>query len=142
SVTPEELAERIRQILPTAWVGGVWQKDQYANEVQTRTGMSVQQFEKALQDEMLSNKFRAMVTSGISVSLEEMEKEFQRRNEKVKIQYALIKPSVLASTIKPSDAELNAYFQKNIGKYQVPEKRSAAYALLDLAKLKAETQPS
>src|ERR1700733_7209806 len=26
SVTPEEQAERIRQILPTAWSGGVWQK--------------------------------------------------------------------------------------------------------------------
>lgn len=142
SVTPEEQAERIRQILPTAWSGGVWQKDLYATEVQTRTGMSVQQFEKALRDEMLTNKFREMVTSGISVSFEEVQQEFQRRNEKVKIEYALIKPSVLAPTIKPTDAELNAYFQKNIGKYQVPEKRSASYALLDMAKLKAETQPT
>ncbi len=142
SVTPEEQAERIRQILPTAWSGGVWQKDLYATEVQTRTGMSVQQFEKALRDEMLTNKFREMVTSGISVSFEEVQQEFQRRNEKVKIEYALIKPSVLAPTIKPTDAELNAFFQKNIGKYQVPEKRSASYALLDMAKLKAETQPT
>ena len=142
SVTPEEQAERIRQILPTAWSGGVWQKDLYATEVQTRTGMSVQQFEKALRDEMLTNKFREMVTAGIAVSFEEVQQEFQRRNEKVKIQYAVIKPADLASTIHPSDADLNAYFQKNIGKYQVPEKRSARYALLDLAKLKTATQPT
>ena len=93
SVTPEEQAERIRQILPTAWAGGVWQKDLYANEVQTRTGMSVAQFENALRDEMLTDKFRAMVTAGISVSPEEVQQEFRRRNEKVKIEYALIKPS-------------------------------------------------
>jgi peptidyl-prolyl cis-trans isomerase D len=142
SVTPEEQADRIRQILPTAWSGGVWQKDLYATEVQTRTGMSVQQFEKALRDEMLTNKFKQMVTAGIAVNFEEVQQEFQRRNEKVKIQYAVIKPSDLASTIHPSDAELNAYFQKNIGKYQVPEKRSARYALLDMAKLKAGTQPT
>jgi peptidyl-prolyl cis-trans isomerase D len=142
TVTPEEQAERIKQILPTAWAGGVWQKDLYTNEVQTRTGMSVQQFEKALRDEMLTNKFRQMVTAGISVGFEEVRAEFQRRNEKVKIEYALIKPSDLASKIQPSDADLNSYYQKNIAKYQVPEKRSAEYALLDMNKLKLGTQPS
>ncbi len=140
SITPEEQAERIRQILPTAWAGGVWQRDLYTNQVQTRTGMSVAQFEKALRDEMLTNKFRDMVTSGISVSFAEVQAEFRRRNEKVKIDYALIKPADLAPTIHPSDADLSAYFAKNSGKYQVPEKRSARYALLDLAKLKASTQ--
>jgi peptidyl-prolyl cis-trans isomerase D len=140
SVTPEEQAERIKQILPTAWAGGVWQKDLYANEVQTRTGMSVTQFEKALRDEMLTNKFREMITSGISVGADEVAQEFRRRNEKVKIEYALIKPSDLAATIHPSDSELAGYFSKNSAKYQIPEKRSARYALLDLAKLRASTQ--
>src|SRR5487761_883946 len=41
-VTPEEMAERIRLILPSAFTGDNWLgKDRYANEVQTRTGMSV-----------------------------------------------------------------------------------------------------
>ena len=136
TVTPEEQTERIRQILPTAWAGGVWQKDLYATEVQTRTGMSVAQFENALRDEMLTAKFRGMVTAGITVSPDEVEQEFRRRNEKVKIEYALIKPTDLASTIHPTDAELTAYYNKNVTKYQVPEKRSARYALLDLTKLK------
>lgn len=140
TVTPEEQAERIREVLPTAFTGGVWQKDLYANEVQTRTGMSVTQFEAALRDEMLTNKFRQMVTAGITVSPEEAQQEFRRRNEKIKIDYALIKPTDLAPTIKPTDAELTAYFNTNMAKYQVAEKRSARYALLDLAKLK-ETTP-
>jgi len=139
-ITPEEQADRIKQILPTAWAGGVWQKDLYTNEVQTRTGMSVAQFEKALRDEMLANKFREMVTSGVNVGFEEVQQEFRRRNEKVKIEYALIKPADLASTIHPSDADLSAYFAKNSAKYPIAEKRSARYALLDQAKLKASTQ--
>src|ERR1700691_4788188 len=48
SVTPEEETERIKQILPNAWAGGVWQKDIYANAVQSGTGMSVPQFENAV----------------------------------------------------------------------------------------------
>jgi peptidyl-prolyl cis-trans isomerase D len=137
SVTTEEETQRIRQILPTAWNGDAWLKDQYASEVQSRTGMTVEEFEAALRDEMLMEKFRHMVTDGITVSPSEIEQEFRRRNEKIKIEYALIKPSDLAASIHPSDADLGAYFAKHSASYQVPEKRSARYALLDLAKLRA-----
>jgi peptidyl-prolyl cis-trans isomerase D len=77
-----------------------------------------------------------------SSSPTEVEQEFRRRNEKVQIEYASIKPEELAPTIHPSDAELASYFAKNSSKYQVPEKRSARYALLDLDKLRARTQVS
>ena len=85
-------------------------------------GMSVSQFEEFLRNQMLLEKFRQLVTDGITVSPAEIEQEFRRRNEKVQIQYALIKPEELAATIHPSDAELSAYFAKNASKYQVPEK--------------------
>jgi peptidyl-prolyl cis-trans isomerase D len=141
-VTPEEQTERLKEILPTAWVGGVWQKDRYVDEVEQRTGMSVPQFESAIRDDMLQQKFRQLITDGITVSPSEVAQEFRWRNEKVKIDYALIKPSDLASTIHPSDADLSAWFAKNEAHYQIPEKRSGRYALLDPAKLRASTQVS
>ncbi|HEX4073901.1 MAG TPA: peptidylprolyl isomerase [Candidatus Acidoferrales bacterium] len=141
-VTPEEQTERLKAILPTAWVGGVWQKDRYVDEVEQRTGMSVPQFESAIRDDMLQQKFRQLITDGITVSPAEVAQEFRWRNEKVAIEYALIKPSDLAGTIHPSDAELSAWFSKNGAHYQIPEKRSGRYALLDLAKLRATTQVS
>ncbi len=141
-VTPEEQTERLKEILPAAWVGGVWQKDRYVDEVQQRTGMSVPQFENAIRDDMLQQKFRQLITDGITVSPAEVAQEFRWRNEKVAIDYALIKPSDLAGTIHPSDADLAAWFAKNASHYQIPEKRSGSYALLDLAKLRASTQVS
>ena len=139
-VTPQELTDRIKQFLPDAWAGGVWQKDRYATLVLSRTGMQVTEFENILRDGMLTEKFRHLVGDGIIVSPAEIEQEFRRRNEKVSIEYALVKPSDLLSTIHPSDADLAAYFTKNSYKYQIPEKRSARYALLDLAALRAHTQ--
>src|SRR5579863_1910519 len=140
-VTPEEMTDRIKQILPTVFSGDTWLKDRYAAEVQMRTGgMSVSQFEEFLRNQMLLERFRELVTDGITVSPAEVEQEFRRRNEKVQIQYAAIKPEELAPTIHPSEAELSAYFEKNASKYQVPEKRSARYALLDVDKLRAHTQ--
>lgn len=142
SVTPQELAERIRQLLPDAWSGNTWLKDRYAADVQTRTGMSVPQFEAILRQDMLQTKFDHLVTDGIAVKPAEIERQFRLRNEKVAIQYALIKPSDLASTIHPSDADLAAYFNRNSARYQIPEKRSVRYALLDVSKLRASIHVS
>ncbi len=139
-VTSQEESDRIKQLLPSAWEGGAWAKDRYVAEVQNRTGMSVTEFESFLRDDMVMEKFRKLVTSSISVNPAEIENEFRRRNEKVQIQYALVKPAELASSIHPTDAELSAYYAKNAGRYQVPEKRSARYALLDLAKLRETTK--
>jgi peptidyl-prolyl cis-trans isomerase D len=136
SVTPQEESDRIKQLLPSAFEGGGFAKDRYVAEVQNRLGMSVPEFENFLRDDMLMEKFRRLVTASVSVSPSEIENEFRRRNEKVQIEYALVKPAELASSIHPTDADLSAYYSKNAGRYQVPEKRSARYALLDLAKLR------
>jgi peptidyl-prolyl cis-trans isomerase D len=139
-VTPDEQTEQLRQILPTAWVGGVWQKDRYVDEIQNRMGMTVEQFESAVRDQMLQQKFQRLVTDGLAVSPAEIEREFRWRNEKITIDYVLVKPADLAPSIHPSDADLAAWFAKNSARYQIPEKRSARYALLDLAKLRSNTQ--
>src|SRR5271156_6784153 len=130
-VTPEEETQRIKEILPTAWSGSTWLKDHYPTEVENKFGMTVDQFESLLKNEMLGEKFHEMVTDGITVSPQEIAQEFQWRNEKVKISYALIKP-----------ADLAAWFAKTSSRYQVPERRSARYALLDLSKLRAATPVS
>lgn len=140
-VTPEEERQRIQQILPAAFSNGVWLKDQYPALV-AQTGMSVAEFEEALRENMVAERFRHLVTDGISVTPAEIEQEFRRRNEKVTIQYALVKPAEIAATIQPTDAQLAAYFKLNMAKYQIPEKRSAQFALLDLATLRAQTQIS
>ncbi len=142
TVTPEEERAKIKQILPMSFSGDTWLRDRYASDVENNLRMTVPQFESELRDSMIEEKFRELVTSGITVSDAEIQQEFQARNEKVQIQYALIKPTDLASTIHPTDTDLAAYFAKNASKYQVPEKRVARYALLDLDKLKASTQVS
>ena len=90
-MTPDEETDRIKQHLPEAWAGGIWQKDRYASEVQRRRGMPVEQFETFLRDQMLMEKFHGLVTDGLAVSHAGIEQELQRRNEKVQIEYALVK---------------------------------------------------
>ncbi|MGC1596894.1 MAG: SurA N-terminal domain-containing protein, partial [Candidatus Acidiferrales bacterium] len=81
-VTNQELSDRIKQILPSAWNGDTWLKDRYATEVQTRAGMTVPEFENYLRDQMLQEKFHELVTDAITVTPAEVQQEFRRRNEK------------------------------------------------------------
>ncbi|MGA8367774.1 MAG: peptidyl-prolyl cis-trans isomerase [Candidatus Acidiferrales bacterium] len=141
TVTPAEETEGIKEYMPDAWVGGVWQKDIYTSEIASR-GMTVQEFEQQVVNSMLVEKFQHIVTDGISVTPAAVAQEFRWKNEKVKIDYVLISAADLAPSINPTDAELGAYFAQNSANYQVPEKRSARYALLDLAALRANAHIS
>jgi peptidyl-prolyl cis-trans isomerase D len=132
SVTNQELADQIRQILPPAFPKGQWVGAQaYSDMVQQQFGLTVPDFEEQLRQSILAQKFRQLVTAGITVSPEEVHQEFLRRNEKVKIDYVVADPSVLAAKIQPAPSDLEAWYNAHKKEYQVPEQRSASYLLLD-----------
>ena len=143
TVSDQERADRIRQFLPTAFNGGTFVGlDQYTAQVQQRFQLTVPVFEELIRQGLLEEKFKKLVTDGISVGPEEIQDEFRYKNEKVKLDYALIKPEDLEAKITPSDAELKAAYEKNKSKYQVPERRSVRYALLDVNKIRQSIQIS
>ncbi len=136
-VNDEEHAERIRQFLPTAFAGDAFiGRERYAAEVQQRFQMSVPEFEELVREGLLEEKFRRLVSDGISVTPEEVEQEFHRRNEKIKIEYVVVKPDELQSKVAATDADLASFFEKNKARYSVPERRVARYALLALDQLR------
>ena len=142
-VTDDEHAERLRQLVPTAYSGDTFiGMDRYTTEVETRYQMEVPEFESLVKDSLLEQKFQQLVTDGITVSDREVQEEYRRRNEKIKIDYVVIKPEDLQAKIQPSDSELSAYFEKNKGRYVVPERRTLDYAMLDLGQLRQRAQIS
>lgn len=137
TVTDQERADRIKQLVPTAFVGGTFVgNDQYAAQVEAASGMGVPEFEDLVGQGLLEEKFRELVTDGITISPAEVQQEFRRRNDKIKISYAVVKPEDLQSKIEASDPDLSAYFEKNKGRYNVPERRIVQYAFLDLEQLR------
>jgi len=143
TVSDQERAERIKQYVPTAFTGGTFVgMDRYASEVQARFQLTVPVFEELIRQGLLEEKFRKRVTDGISVGPAELQQEFRYKNEKIKVDYALIKPEDLAAKLSPSDAEVKAEYEKNKAKYQVPEKRVVRYGLLDTTQLRRNVQVS
>jgi peptidyl-prolyl cis-trans isomerase D len=142
-VSTEEIADRIRLFLPSAFSGGnPVALEEYTAQVQARFNMTVPVFENLIRQELLADKFRSLVTDGISVGPAELQQEFVYRNQKVKVDYVVIKPDDLESKITPEEAEIKASYDKNKSKYMMPERRSVRYALLDTNQLRANTQIS
>ena len=142
-VSEQEQADRIRQFLPTAYNGDTFVgRDRYASEVQARFQLTVPVFEELIRQGLLQDKFRKLVTDGVSVGPSELQDEFKYKNEKVKLDYAFIKPEDLEAKITPDEAEIKASYEKNRSRYQVPEKRVARYGLIDLNQLRQTAQVS
>src|SRR4029077_14077066 len=143
TVSDQERADRIRQYVPTAFNNGSFVgMDRYSAEVQARFQMTVPVFEELIRQGLLEEKFRKRVTDGISVGPSELQDEFRYKNEKIKLDYALIKPEELAAKINPTDAEIKAEYEKNKSRYQIPEKRVVRYGLLDTTQMKRNIQVS
>jgi len=142
-VSPDEIADRIRQFLPTAFNGDTpVAEDQYASQVQTRFQLTVPIFEELIRQGLLEEKFRRLVTDGISASPAELQDQFRYANEKVKLDYALIKPEELEAKITPDETEIKAAYEKNKAKYLVPERRIVRYGLVDTNQARQQVQVS
>jgi peptidyl-prolyl cis-trans isomerase D len=136
-VSDEEHADLLKKLVPTAFTGDTFiGMDRYTAEVQARFQVTVPEFETEVKDALLQQKFQQLVTDGITASDDEVREEFRRENEKIKLDYVLIKPDDLQTKVEVSDADLAAYFDKNKAQYVVPERRTVDYALLDLARLR------
>jgi peptidyl-prolyl cis-trans isomerase D len=116
--------------------------DQYQNFVATYfPDMSIPQFEQAYKQDLLIRKLQAMITGGVTVSDAELRQEFDRQQVKAKLEYAVLSADDVIKQIKPTDAELKAYYDQNKGRYAnaIPEKRQVRYVLADLGKIREQT---
>src|SRR6202790_1919350 len=106
--------------------------------------LTVPQFEEQVRDQILISKLRQLVSGGASVSDSEIQKEFEKKNTKVKFDYAVLQKDAVAKDIHPADAELKAYYDRNKATYNnsIPEKRKISYVMLNTAQLAAQAQVS
>jgi peptidyl-prolyl cis-trans isomerase D len=115
-------------------------QEEYENFVQ-RNDLTVPQFEGLEKDFILVRKLRALVSSSAFVGDTEVRDEFNRRNTKVKFEYAVITQADILKGLHPTDEELKAFYERNKATYNnsIPEKRQIKYVVVDSAKIATAT---
>ena len=102
------------------------------------------EFEDQIRRSVAVEKLRGALTDWIAISDREVEDEFKRQNEKVKLAVVnfpadKFRDAVAASV---SDADVAKTFEERKNDYRLPEKRKIKYAMVDTQGLRERTQVS
>ncbi len=129
-----EVAAEIRKQLKSE-DGTVMDQKTYEDNAAAQAG-SVAAYEQSVRDQISGQKLEAFLTAGVNASEEEVLKDFQRKNTKFDVNYVSVNAAELSQTIKPTDEELKAYFDKNKASYyiSVPQKK-IRYIFLNTSKV-------
>ncbi len=133
TATDAEVAAYIRKQNKTD--GQPFDQKRYEENVTEQFG-SIQSFENTVRDQLSGQKLAAFLTSGVTVSEEEVLNDYKRKNTKFDLSYIPVSSADLAQNIKPTDEEIRNYFEQNKKNYyiDVPQKK-IRYVFLNTVKL-------
>lgn len=138
TVTDGELKERLLR-LPGLQEGGQFVGYERYRQMlaAARPPVREAEFEEDLRRSLMAEKLRMAVTGWMHVSDADVEQEFKRRNEKVKLDVAVFSAANFRDGITPTDADINAQFSAHTDTYKVAEKRRVRYLSIDSDALRA-----
>jgi peptidyl-prolyl cis-trans isomerase D len=139
----QEVTERIKS-LPAFQENG-----QFIGETRYRQVLNMQnpplrpdEFEDQVRRGITMEKLHHALTDWIIVSDQDIEQEFRRRNEKVKLAVVNFPADKFREATTATDQEVTAWFESHKNDYKFPEKRKVKYALVDMQAIRDRTQVS
>ncbi|MFB3828910.1 MAG: peptidylprolyl isomerase [Bryobacteraceae bacterium] len=141
-VSDTDLGKAIQMVLPALFQGGQFAgKDAYAAML-AQQNLTIPEFEHNLRRQMLATRLRDIVLEGTVVTPADIEQEYRRKNEKVRIEYVKLTAAQFRSQVQVTPEEARAYFQSHAANYQIPERRDLAILIVDQAKIEQSLTPS
>lgn len=107
-----------------------------------QNNLTVAEFESSIRNQILVGKLHSFLTAAATVSDEDVETEYRDRNEKVKLDYFIIDGPKFEDDVQLAADEQREYFEKNLARYNIPEKRQARYVFIDTIKIRTEMEVS
>jgi len=99
---------------------------------------TVSEFEESISKEIITTKAIQILTSGVSVTRDEVWENFKKTNESAELEYIYIPSDKMELSEQPSKEALSNYFSNNKNEYEIPEKRTAEYVFLNKEDLKEQ----
>src|SRR4051812_8605583 len=96
------------------------------------------EFEDQVRRSIVSEKLQAAVTGSITVADKDVEAEFRKRNEKVKMSVVNFPADKFRDGTTASDDEVAKYFDAHKDAYRIGEKRKVRYVTIDQEALRAK----
>jgi peptidyl-prolyl cis-trans isomerase D len=103
-----------------------------------RPPMTASQFEDNVRRGIAVEKLRSSLTDWLSVADKDLEQEYRRRNDKVKLAVVSFTADTFRSQVNATDAEVASHFEAHKNDFKIPEKRKIKYLLIDVDAMRAK----
>jgi peptidyl-prolyl cis-trans isomerase D len=141
-VTEDQIADAIRNYVPNLFQDGKFLgKDAYASLL-AQQNMTIPEFEGEMRRQLLITRLRDVALEGTIVTPQEIEQEFKKKNEKIKVEYVKITADKYKKESEPSLAEMQQNYELNKAQYTQPEKRNLAVLIADQTKMEQSATPT
>src|SRR5215467_1043174 len=140
-VSDEEVRQRIFAI-PAFQDNGHFIGDQRYQQLlrMQRPPLSPTDFEDNIRRSLTVEKLRASLTDWLAVPDKEVEQEYRRRNDKVKLAVVSFMADKFRSQVNTTDQEIASYFEGHKNDFKMPEKRKIRFLLIDVDALRAKVK--
>jgi peptidyl-prolyl cis-trans isomerase D len=138
-VSDEEVRQRIFAI-PAFQENGRFIGEQRYQQLlrMQRPPLSPSDFEDGIRRSLTVEKLRASLTDWLSVPDKELEQEYRRRNDKVKLAVVSFTADKFRPQVAATDPEVAAHFEAHKTDFKIPEKRKIRFLLIDVDALRAK----
>ncbi len=104
--------------------------------------MRPDEFEDQIRRAVKLEKLQGALTDWITLGDKEVESEFRRRNEKVKLAVVNFPAEKFIPSVTATDEEIAKEFEARKNDYRIPEKRKIKFATIDMQGIRERTQVS
>jgi peptidyl-prolyl cis-trans isomerase D len=139
NVSDEEVRQRIFS-LPAFQENGAFIGEQRYQQLlrMQRPPMVPSEFEEGVRRQLTMDKLRASLTDWLSVPDKDLEQEYRRRNDKVKLAVVTFTADTFRAQAVATDADIAGYFEAHKNDFKIPEKRKIRYVLIDVDGMRAK----
>jgi peptidyl-prolyl cis-trans isomerase D len=139
-VSDEEVRQRILSIPAFQQNGQFIGEQAYTQLLRAqRPPLTTAEFEDNVRRTLTVERLRASLTDWMAVPDKELEQEYRRRNDKVKLALVSLTADKFRPQVTVSDAEVAAYFDAHKNDFTIGEKRKIRFLLVDTDALRAKT---
>src|SRR5215470_3496487 len=129
-VSDDEVRQRIFAI-PAFQENGHFIGDQRYQQLlkMQRPPLQPSDFENGIRRSLLVEKLRASLTDWLTIADKDLEQEYRRRNDKMKLAVISFPADKFRTQATATDQEVAAYFDGHKNDFRIPEKRKVRYLL-------------
>lgn len=136
SVTQKELVDAIAAI-PAFQENGSFSKERYL-QVLNYQRMTPEEFENMQRRQLLIERVRERIQSGITITDADIAEEFRQQNEKIDLAFVRLAPANFEGKVRIDDKSLVDFFAGHREEFRIPETVALRYLIFEPSRFEKE----